>query len=124
MPPTSARRSTSDARVATHERDREHAGRRLRDLLEQTQVGTVFLSALMRRQLRLSLAITAAFLVGLGVQPLLPEIWPSYGDASVLGLPLPWLVLGVLTYPGLVVLGLLYVRRAEGIDDDFTDLLQ
>ncbi|HEX6493636.1 MAG TPA: hypothetical protein VF112_08990 [Candidatus Dormibacteraeota bacterium] len=110
--------------MATRERDREHAGRRLRDLLEQTQVGTVFLSALMRRQLRLSLAITAAFLVGLGVQPLLPEVWPGYGDASVLGLPLPWIVLGVLTYPGLVVLGLLYVRRAEGIDDDFTDLLQ
>jgi hypothetical protein len=110
--------------VATGERDREHVGRRLRDLLEQTQVGTVFLGALMRRQLRLSLAITAAFLVGLGVQPLLPEFWPSYGDASVLGLPLPWLVLGVLTYPGLVILGLLYVRRAEGIDDDFTDLLQ
>jgi hypothetical protein len=110
--------------VATRERDREHAGRRLRDLLEQTQVGTVFLAALMRRQLRLSLAIATAFLVGLGVQPLLPEIWPSYGDASVLGLPLPWLVLGVLTYPGLVILGLLYVRRAEGIDDDFTDLLQ
>jgi hypothetical protein len=30
----------------------------------------------------------------------------------------------VLTYPVLVVLGLLYVRRAEGIDDDFTDLLE
>ena len=110
--------------MATRERDRERAGRRLRDLLEQTQVGAVFLSALMRRQLRLSLAITAAFLVGLGIQPALPAIWPAYADATVLGLPLPWLVLGVLTYPGLVVLGLLYVRRAEGIDDDFTDLLQ
>ena len=110
--------------MAPHRRDPERAGRRLRDLLEQTQVGAVFLSALMRRQLRLSLAVTIAFLVGLGVQPVLPVIWPGYGDASVLGLPLPWVVLGVLTYPLLVVLGLLYVRRAEGIDDDFTDLLQ
>ncbi len=110
--------------MALHRRDRDHAGRRLRDLLEQTQVGTVFLTALMRRQLRLSLAITVTFLVVLGVQPVLPVIWPGYGDASLLGLPLPWLVLGVLTYPALVVLGLLYERRADGIDDDFTDLLQ
>jgi hypothetical protein len=110
--------------MAPQRRDPEHAGRRLRDLLEQTQVGAVFLSALMRRQLRLSLAVTVAFLLGLGIQPVLPVIWPGYGDASVLGLPLPWVVLGALTYPLLVVLGLLYVRRAEGIDDDFTDLLQ
>jgi hypothetical protein len=110
--------------MVTERHDREPAGRRLRDLLEQTQVGTVFLGALMRRQLRLSLAVTAAFLVGLGIQPVLPEIWPGYADSTVLGLPLPWLVLGVLSYPLLVILGLLYVRRAEGIDDDFTDLLQ
>lgn len=110
--------------MATRPRDQEHAGRRLRDLLEQTQVGSVFLGALMRRQLRLSLAVTAAFLVGLGIQPVLPLIWPGYGDSTVFGLPLPWLVLGVLSYPLLVILGLLYVRRAEGIDDDFTDLLQ
>jgi hypothetical protein len=110
--------------MATRRTDPEHAGRRLRDLLEQTQVGSVFLGALMRRQLRLSLAVTATFLVGLGIQPALPLIWPGYGDATVFGLPLPWLVLGVLSYPLLVILGLLYVHRAEGIDDDFTDLLQ
>jgi hypothetical protein len=104
--------------------DRELARRRLRELREQTLVGAIFLTALMRRQLRLSLAVTAAFLVGLGIQPVLPVLWPQYGDASVLGLPLPWLVLGLFTYPVLVVLGLVYVRRAEGIDDDFTDLLQ
>jgi hypothetical protein len=105
-------------------RGREPAGDRLRELREQTQVGAVFLGALMRRQLRLSLAVAATFVAVLGVQPVLPAIWPQYGDATLLGLPLPWLVLGVLTYPVLVVLGLLYVRRADGIDDDFTDLLE
>jgi hypothetical protein len=104
--------------------DRERGGDRLRELREQTQVGEVFLTALMRRQLRLSLAVALTFAVGLGLQPVLPVIWPQYGDATLLGLPLPWLALGVLTYPLLVVLGLLYVRRADGIDDDFTDLLQ
>jgi hypothetical protein len=105
-------------------RDRELARRRLRELREQTLVGVIFLRALMRRQLRLSLAVAVACLVGLGIQPALPVIWPQYGDLTLLGLPLPWLVLGVLTYPVLVVLGLVYLRRAEGIDDDFTDLLQ
>jgi len=105
-------------------RERELARQRLRELREQTLVGAIFLSALMRRQLRLSLMVAAVFLVGLGIQPLLPVFWPQYGDTTVLGVPLPWLVLGVLSYPALVVLGLLYIRRAEGIDDDFTDLLQ
>lgn len=105
-------------------RRRDPAGDRLREFREQTQVGAVFLGALMGRQLRLSLAVAAAFIAVLGIQPVLPVIWPQYGDATVLGLPLPWLVLGVLTYPVLIVLGLLYVRRAEGVDDDFTDLLE
>ena len=105
-------------------RRREPAGDRLRELREQTQVGAVFLGALMRRQLRLSLAVTAAFVVVLGIQPVLPVVWPQYSDATVLGLPLPWLVLGVLTYPVLIVLGLVYVHRADGVDDDFTDLLE
>ena len=105
-------------------REREPAGDRLRELREQTQVGAVFLGALMRRQLRLSLAVAATFVAVLGIQPVLPVLWPQYGAMTVLGLPLPWLVLGVLTYPVLVVLGLLYVRRADGVDDDFTDLLE
>lgn len=87
-------------------------------------MGAVFLEALMRRQLRLSLAIAAVFLIIIGGQPLLPLIWSGYGDISILGFPLPWIVLGGLSYPLMAVLGILYVKRAEAIDDEFTDLLQ
>ena len=102
---------------------RRTAERDLDELREQTDVGAVFLGALMRRQFRLSLGIACVFLVILGLQPVLPSIWPDYVDMSVAGLPLPWLVLGGASYPLLVALGAIYVRRAEAIDDDFTDLL-
>ncbi len=102
---------------------RRRGRRSLRELEEQTEVGQVFLRALMRRQLRLSCAIAASFMGLLGVQPLLAALWPRYGRLQLLGLPLAWLVLGVGSYPVMVALGFLYVRRAEQIDDEFSDLL-
>ena len=42
----------------------------------------------------------------------------------MLGLPLAWLLLGVLVYPWLVLLGLRFVRRAERNERDFALLLQ
>ncbi|HKF77821.1 MAG TPA: hypothetical protein VKF59_16895 [Candidatus Dormibacteraeota bacterium] len=97
---------------------------RLRDLREQTQVGEIFLAAQMRRQLKLSLGVTATLVAALGGQPLLAWLWPAYGDVRVFGIPLPWLVLGVGSYPLLIALGLYYVRKAEAIDDEFSDLLE
>lgn len=87
-------------------------------------MGEVLLRALMRRQLRLSVLIVAALVVLLAAQPLLAWLWPAYGSISVLSIPLPWLVLGVASYPILVVLGIVYVRAAETIDDEFGDLLR
>ena len=98
--------------------------REMVELTEQTQVGALYLRALMRRQARLSLSIVALFVLLIGLQPLIPVLWPGYGDVLLMGIPLPWLVLGGLSYPILVVLGIAYVRRAEAIDDDFTDLLR
>ena len=44
-------------------------------------------------------------------------------DLHVLGLPLGWLLLGVLVYPLLVLLGWVYVRRAERNERHFADLM-
>ena len=95
----------------------------LRELQEQTPVGAIFLVSLMRRQLSLSLRVAATLGVVLGVQPLIAWVWPPYGDIQLIGIPLPWLVLGVGSYPVLIALGLYYVRKAETIDDEFSDLL-
>jgi hypothetical protein len=96
----------------------------LRDLEEQTPVGSVLLAALMRRQLRLSLGVALAFAVLLAGQPLVAWFWPGYSDVRALGIPLPWLLLAVLTFPAMVLLGLFYVRRAEAIDEEFSELLR
>lgn len=97
---------------------------RLRDIEEQTPVGAVYLGALMRRQLRLSLTVAGALVALLFAQPLLAHFIPAYAAIHVLGIPLPWLVLGVLAYPLMVLLGLHYVREAEATDDDFADLFR
>jgi hypothetical protein len=96
----------------------------LRDLQEQTPVGGILLAALMRRQLRLSLGVTLGFAVILAGQPLVAWAWPGYADVTVLGIPLPWLLLALLAFPALALLGLFYVRRAEAIDEEFSELLR
>jgi hypothetical protein len=87
-------------------------------------VGNVLLKALMRRQLRLSLGVAAAFAVLLGGQPLVARLWLGYPEVRVLGIPLPWVLLAGLAFPAMVLLGLFYVRRAEAIDEEFSELLR
>lgn len=91
---------------------------------EQTEVGELYLRALMHRQGRLSIGIALAFVAFLLAQPLLAWWWPEWGRLEVFGLPVAWLVLAVVSYPLLVWLGSIYVRRAEEVDDEFTDLLR
>ncbi|HVB76396.1 MAG TPA: hypothetical protein VNI34_01085 [Candidatus Nitrosotalea sp.] len=95
----------------------------LTELAEQTRVGEVYLAALMRRQLRLSLGVAVSLLAVLGVQPLLDR-WVAYRQAALFSIPVPWLVLGLLTYPLLVVAGYFYLGRSESIDDEFGDLMR
>jgi hypothetical protein len=95
----------------------------LRELEEQTRVGEIFLTALLRRQLSLSLRVALTLLVILGLQPLVAWLIPAYANTSLLSIPLPWLVLGVGSYPALIALGIYYVRHAERVDDEFSDLM-
>lgn len=96
----------------------------LREFSEQTEVGGVFLQALMRRQLRLSLTVAILFGAFLAVQPLASSLFPAWTRWVVLGIPVSWLLLGVGSYPLLIWLGRHYVRRAEEVDQEFTDLLR
>jgi hypothetical protein len=104
--------------------ERPLTGGDLRELEEQTQVGEIFLRALMRRQLLLSLRVAVTLVVVLGAQPLVAWLWPAYGQVQVFSIPLPWLVLGAASYPLLVAMGLYYVRHAETFDDEFSELLE
>ena len=95
----------------------------LRALDEQDLVGELLVRSLVRAQLLLALRLLTVLAVLLGGLPLLFALAPATRGAQVLGLPLPWLVLGVLVYPGLVLGGWVYLRLAERNERDFIDLV-
>ncbi|MEO6020572.1 MAG: hypothetical protein ABIP45_10040 [Knoellia sp.] len=103
-----------------------HAQSRLlaRDLDEQTELGDVYLEGLMRAQLRLALMVLGLMTTALGGFPLLLTFVPSTRTMTLAGVPLPWLVLGVLVYPAAWFLARGYVRQAERIEADFADILE
>ncbi|MBD7995973.1 hypothetical protein H9639_11745 [Arthrobacter sp. Sa2CUA1] len=90
---------------------------------EQSEVGEVFLSSLIRSQLRLALVVAGGFgLILLGV-PLLLAAVPQIGELAAFGIPVPWLLLGLGVYPLVIVSGALYVRSANRNEARFQDLL-
>jgi hypothetical protein len=124
---TTSDRAPVTERVRVTGPPRHHAaGRassRLGDVHEQTALGDVYLRSLLREQLGLALTVLTALTSTLGVLPLAFHLWPSLSSVAVVGVPLAWLVLGVLVYPFLLLLGWRYVRRVERNERDFADLV-
>jgi hypothetical protein len=94
------------------------------ELEEQTRVGDVFVRGLVRAQLALALRLAAIVAVGLGLLPLLFAVAPNVASVKVFGMALPWLLLGVLAYPFLLVVGWVYTRMAERNERDFAELVE
>ncbi len=108
---------------------RTSAGRRRRvavtsEIDAQTRIGELYMSALLRAQLRLAARVILALVVLVGGIPVVFGLFPSLGEVRVLGVPLAWLLLGIGVYPLLLLLGWLYVRSAERNEKDFTDLVE
>ncbi|WP_341231894.1 hypothetical protein [Nocardioides salarius] len=97
---------------------------RTREVDAETPLGAVYLGSLLREQLWLAVRTLVALGLGLGLVPVLFLLVPGLTDVQVLGLPLAWLVLGVLAYPFLVLLGWRYLRRAESNEDAFVELME
>ncbi|HVK29307.1 MAG TPA: hypothetical protein VM575_13285 [Nocardioides sp.] len=97
---------------------------RLGDVHEQTALGDVYLRSLLREQLGLALAVLSTLALTLGLLPLAFHLWPGLADLDVAGMPLAWLLLGVVVYPFLLLLGWRYVRSVERNEQDFADLVQ
>ncbi|WP_210439561.1 hypothetical protein [Nocardioides xinjiangensis] len=115
----------SRVRVTGPPRRRAHVVRaaRTREIDAETALGEVFMRSLLREQLVLALRVLAALALTVGLLPLLFHLFPGLGDVRVGPVPVAWLLLGVLTYPWLVVLGWAYIRRAEHNERDFADLV-
>ena len=94
-----------------------------REIDAQTRLGEVYMSSLIRSQLRLALLALAALAVFVGGIPLVFWLAPGLSEIEVLAVPLPWLLLAFAVYPFLLLVGWLYVRAAERNERAFTDVL-
>lgn len=89
----------------------------------QSMLGEALLRSLMRAQLRLAAVVLFLLAVTLGSLPLAFDVLPGIRRLHVVGIPLPWLLLGVLVYPVLLGLGWFYVRYAERNEAGFMRLV-
>lgn len=104
---------------------RPHVQRTTREEIDQsTAVGEVYIRSLMRAQLRSGLRILLVLMVTVGALPAAFAFIDGFAEVRVVGVPLAWLLLGVGVYPGLLLLGWLYVRRAERTELAFARLVQ
>ena len=77
-----------------------------------------FLHSLMARQLKLSIACAAAFLVALLGLPLLNYLAPGLMAVRVGGFTLTWLILGVLFFPYVWLISGIFIKRSLKLEAD------
>jgi hypothetical protein len=90
---------------------------------DQTGVGDAFMQSLIRSQLRLALLVLGVLFSLVGALPAVFALAPGVRGSEVAGIPLPWLILGLVIYPLLVALGWFYVRQAERTEAEFEELI-
>jgi hypothetical protein len=88
-----------------------------------TRLGEVYVQSLVRAQLRLAAYVVVLLALSVGLLPVLFRVLPLDG-VRLLGVPLPWLLLGVGVYPWLLLLAWWYVRRAEHNEAAFVELVE
>ncbi|WP_433470908.1 hypothetical protein [Saccharomonospora azurea] len=94
------------------------------ELAEQTSWGKLLVKDLVKVQLRAGLLLFGLVVVALGVLPLLFHHAPELAAWRVIGIPLPWIVLGILPFPLLFGVGLWYNRLAERHERDFVAMIE
>ncbi|MGH3349003.1 MAG: hypothetical protein ACRDO4_18640 [Nocardioides sp.] len=94
-----------------------------REIDAGTEVGEVYMRSLLREQRRLAIRVLAVLATTVAGLPLLFSAWPPLADQRLLGVPVAWVLLGVLVYPWLLFLGWRFLRRAEQNEADFEELV-
>jgi len=90
----------------------------------ETPLGGLYVRSLLRAQRQQAVRLLALLVLSVGSLPLVFWLFPHLVDVQVRGVPLPWLLVGVATYPVLLGLGWWHLRRAERIEQDFLDLVE
>ena len=75
-----------------------------------------FLHALMRRQLKLSIACALTFLIALLGLPLANYYAPDLMATRFGGFTLTWLILGILSFPFVWVISFVFIRRSMALE--------
>ncbi|MET1132839.1 MAG: hypothetical protein ABWX60_05400 [Aeromicrobium sp.] len=91
---------------------------------EATGVGEVYMQSLIRSQLRAAMTVAITLLLTVVSLPLFFSWVPGLNDIRVLGIPVPWLVLGGGVHAGVILLGWLYVRHVERVERLFALLVE
>src|SRR5437868_13552729 len=76
-----------------------------------------FLHLLMRKQLRLSIACAATFLIALLGLPLANYFFPDVMATRVFGFTLTWFILGVLFFPFVWIIAYTFIKRSIALED-------
>ena len=76
-----------------------------------------FLRGLMKRQLKLSIACAAAFLLLLFGLPVMNYLAPEFMARRVGGFTVTWLVLGVLFYPYVWIIAKWFIVRSIALEN-------
>jgi uncharacterized membrane protein len=94
------------------------------ELADATAHGDVYLRRLVRSQLALSLVALVAFGGLLGALPLALSLVGRLQTMTIAGIPVADLLVAVPPFPLFVVIGWLYRRRADALDDAFRTLVR
>lgn len=113
-------RVTSPRTVGTRARPRPVTS----EIDARTRLGEVYVSSLLRTQLRLGLAVLALGAGPVAALPVLFRLFPDLTMTEVLGMPLHWVLLAFAVYPVFFVVGLVYVVRAERNEQAFTTMVR
>ena len=90
----------------------------------QTQLGEIYMTSLLRAQLRLAGIVIVALAVLVGGLPIFFRVLPGLAATEVAGMPLSWVLLALAVYPLIFAFGWFYVRSAERNEQHFIDMVE
>ncbi|WP_158850570.1 hypothetical protein [Saccharothrix deserti] len=120
-PSTPVRKNRRRRVVLADPRGRGRVLRTIIELEEQTSVGEKLIRDLIRTQLRTGMALGGGTLLFLALLPVTFYLLPSLSEVQLVGVRLPWLLLGLLPAPLCYAVGYTYRRLAERHEQDFVN---
>jgi uncharacterized membrane protein len=93
--------------------------RPVRELADDTPLGNAYLGSLLRVQFVLALRMTLAFAAFLVLLVASLVFTGPIRGLTLFGVPVGWLLLGIVPYPVFVLLAYVFARRSDRNEQDF-----